>query len=217
MDGPHDLGGRQGFGPVGTDETAEAFHSAWEARMWGIARSLKQPPGWTIDWWRHGRELIDPADYLTRPYYDQWMQTYTALLIDSGVFTVDELVAVDHAVFSPPPTASASSRVDVTKVTTKRFDRDTDDPPRFTVGDGVRANTMGVRGHTRLPAYVRGRVGIVDRAYGAHILPDANAHGDKRAEPLYSIKFTADTLWPEAAGRRDSVYVDMWECYLEPA
>ncbi len=212
MDGPHDLGGRQGFGPVAAAETAETFHSAWEARMWGIARSLKQPTGWNIDWWRHGRELIDPTDYLTRPYYDQWMQTYTALLIDSGVFTVAELVAVDH---DPPPTTQPT--VDVTKVTTHRFDRETDDPPRFTVGDGVRANTMGVPGHTRLPAYVRGRVGVVDHAYGAHILPDANAHGDKRAEPLYSVKFTADTLWPEAARSRDSVYVDMWESYLEPA
>jgi nitrile hydratase subunit beta len=34
MDGIHDLGGRQGFGPVDVDEPEEVFHEAWEGRVW---------------------------------------------------------------------------------------------------------------------------------------------------------------------------------------
>ena len=51
MDGPHDLGGKQGFGPIETDEPDVAFHHDWEGRMWGLARSAGAP-GVTIDWWR---------------------------------------------------------------------------------------------------------------------------------------------------------------------
>jgi nitrile hydratase len=80
-----------GFGPVAVDEKDEPFHADWEARMWGIARSVRSVGGWNIDWWRHSRELIEPVDYLTRPYFDQWMQTYAALLVDSGIATVAEI------------------------------------------------------------------------------------------------------------------------------
>ncbi len=71
MDGPHDLGGKQGYGPIEVNEPDVAFHHDWEGRMWGLARSAGAP-GVTIDWWRHVRELIDPVDYLSRPYFDSW-------------------------------------------------------------------------------------------------------------------------------------------------
>ena len=87
MDSIHDLGGRQGFGPIDTAEPHEPFHAQWEARLLGIVRAMSRPPGWTIDRFRFARESIAPVDYLTRPYYDQWLQTYAALLIDSGVAT----------------------------------------------------------------------------------------------------------------------------------
>ena len=41
MDGVHDMGGVQGFGPVRTEEAERAFKSDWEARMWGIARAIR--------------------------------------------------------------------------------------------------------------------------------------------------------------------------------
>ena len=101
MDGPQDLGGRQGFGPVDAAEPEEPFHADWEGRMWGIARGMARPADWSIDWFRHCRELIDPADYLSRPYFDQWMQAYAAMLVDSGVVSVEEIVAGRAA--GPPP------------------------------------------------------------------------------------------------------------------
>ena len=53
MDSIHDLGGRQGFGPIDTAEPHEPFHAPWEARLLGIVRAMSRPPpGWTIDWFR---------------------------------------------------------------------------------------------------------------------------------------------------------------------
>jgi len=74
MDGIHDLGGKQGYGPVEVDENDVPFHHEWEGREWGISRSARVP-GINIDWWRHCRELIMPEDYLGRPYFDSWAQT----------------------------------------------------------------------------------------------------------------------------------------------
>jgi len=218
MDGIHDLGGRQGFGKIGVDEPEKPFHHSWEGRMWGIARSLARPAGWTIDWWRHGRELIEPVDYLTRPYYDQWMQTYAALLVDSGVATVDE-IASGHASTRPaaakPPIAPED--VTVAKSAMVRYDRPLDGAPVFAVSDRVRTKALGAAGHTRLPGYARGRTGMIHACHGGHLLPVAGARGEERAEPLYSVVFDAAELWPEAEGRRDRVFIDLWESYLEPA
>ena len=74
---------------------------------------------------------------------------------------------------------------------------------------------MGATGHTRLPAYVRGRVGVIHAHHGAHVLPDASARGEERPEHLYSVAFSADALWPEASGRAEKVFLDLWESYLE--
>ena len=215
MDGPHDLAGKQGFGPIAVAEKEEPFHSDWEARMWGIARSVRSVGGWNIDWWRHTRELIQPVDYLTRPYFDQWMQTYAALMIDSGIATVTEVAS--GRLTSPGPDVEPLAADKVWKVAsqTARFDRDEGPKPSFKVGDTVRARVHGISTHTRLPGYVRGRNGTIERYCGNHVLPDANALGDERAEPLYTVMFEAGTLWPEAKGRRERVHLDLWQSYLE--
>ena len=36
-----------------------------------------------------------------------------------------------------------------------------------------------------------------------------------RSEPLYTVGFNAAELWPEAEGRRDSVFLNLWESYVE--
>jgi nitrile hydratase len=88
---------------------------------------------------------------------------------------------------------------------------------RFAPGDRVRCRLDGGPGQTRLPGYVRGRAGAVHAHQGGHVLPDASAHGEKRGEHLYTVSFASSDLWPEARGRADRVFVDLWESYLEPA
>ena len=218
MDSIHDLGGRQGFGAVDTGEPHEPFHAAWEARLLGIVRAMSRPPGWTIDRFRLARESIAPVDYLTRPYYDQWLQTYAALLIDSGVATAAEIASGKGGEKFPglaaPMTAEA---VATAKRSMVRFDRPLDRAPRFAVGDRVVTRRDGAPGHTRLPLYARGRQGIITHHHGAHVLPDRNVDGEGYAEPLYTVSFAATELWPDAEGRRDRVHLDLWESYLAPA
>lgn len=218
MDGPHDLGGKQGFGPVETDETDEPFHHDWEARMWGLSR-CGGVSDWTIDWWRHIRELIDPVDYLDRPYFDSWAQTELAAYIDSGVISLDELASgkADRTDPRTPSVLTVEDALNANRRSDTRFSREIDDEPIFNVGDTVRAVAFGHGGHTRLPAYVRGRPGKVEAQRGAHLLPDDGARGVEKAEHLYSVCFQASDLWAEEHGRRDRIYLDLWESYLDPA
>ena len=215
MDGPHDLGGKQGFGPIAVAEKEEPFHSDWEARMWGIARSVRSVGGWNIDWWRHTRELIEPVDYLSRPYFDQWMQTYAALMVDSGIATVNEIASGRSTSPGPGVAPLAADKVWKTANQTARFNREDGPKPRFKVGDRVRTRAHGIPTHTRLPAYARGRDGTIERYCGNHVLPDASALGDERAEPLYTVAVDSGELWQEAKGRRERVMLDLWESYLE--
>ena len=217
MDGVHDLGGVQGFGPIDIDRDERAFHHDWEARMWGLNEAMTGDPGWTIDWWRHVRELILPLDYLSRPYFDQWAQVYAALLIDSGLATVTE-VATGKAASSGPalgPPMSAAQVAEASRRTTD-FRREGGAKPAFVAGQKVRARLAGAAGHTRLPRYVRGRPGIIHAYHGDHLLPDAGAKGQERAEPLYAVAFRAADLWPDAAASADRIFLDLWESYLEP-
>ena len=217
MDGIHDLGGRQGYGSIDVNESDEPFHAPWEARLLGIVRAMSWPAPWSIDWFRQCRELIDPIDYLGRPYYDQWLQTYAAMMVDSGVASVEEVatgksVGDIRRVTAPmTPAAVASARKAMT-----RFDREIATLPRFAVGDDVTTKRDGSAGHTRLPQYARGRRGRVESINGAHVLPDSNPRGDGYAEPLYTVSLATAELWPESSGRKDRVFLDLWESYLEP-
>jgi nitrile hydratase len=88
--------------------------------------------------------------------------------------------------------------------------------PRFKVGQRVRARNINPSGHTRLPRYARGRVGKIDRDQGVHIFPDTHAHGlGEKRQHVYSVKFAARELWGDQASSHDSVYIDLWDDYLE--
>ena len=71
--------------------------------------------------------------------------------------------------------------------------------------------------HTRLPAYARGKRGVIDTVIGPHPLADANADGEERREWLYTVRFDASELWPEDGKGADALYLDLWESYLERA
>ena len=218
MDGIHDLGGRQGHGPIDVNEPPQPFHSAWEARLFGIVRAYTRPATFSIDLFRHVRECIDPADYLTRRYYDQWLEAHATMLVDAGAVTVEELATGKSARPIPgmPPPMPPEQVAEATRVMS-RYDRELDMRPAFARGDRVRTIASGSLGHTRLPQYARGRDGEIEMFHGCHILPDTNMAGDGPAEPLYTVSFLAAELWPEAAGRKDRVYLELWESYLESA
>jgi nitrile hydratase len=89
-------------------------------------------------------------------------------------------------------------------------------PALFAVGDRVRAKRIHPATHTRLPQYVRGHAGIIDRVLGCHVFPDSNASGDgENPQWLYTVSFDAVELWGEASDASLRVSVDAWEPYLE--
>ena len=219
MDGIHDLGGKQGFGAVDVDEEEVPFHADWEGRMWAIAQCAGGRDGWTLDWWRHCRELIDPVDYLTRPYFDSWMQAYTATYIDSGSFTLREIVEAksDTPAIEPPPPRNAKEVLRDVQSQGISFEQEIPEPPRFQTGNEIITRQLTSSHHTRLPAYARGKRGLIYAHHGAHIFADSSARGDEYAQHIYSVMFEARELWPEAQNNNDRVYLDLWESYLEPA
>jgi nitrile hydratase len=89
---------------------------------------------------------------------------------------------------------------------------------KFKKGDAVVARNINPAGHTRLPRYVRGKRGTVVTDYGVFGFPDTNAHGKgETPQHVYSVRFSARELWGADASSRDSLYIDMWDDYLDPA
>ncbi len=91
-------------------------------------------------------------------------------------------------------------------------------PARFKAGDKIRARNLNPYGHTRLPRYVRGKVGVVERNHGVFVFPDTAAHGGgEKPQNVYSVRFEARELWGEEAPEKDSLYIDLWDDYIDPA
>jgi nitrile hydratase beta subunit len=217
VNGVHDMGGLQDMGPVQYEKHEPVFHAAWEGRIYGINASLRALGKWNLDAWRHQIELLSPVDYLRMTYYERWLHINEQLLVKHGLVTPTELAAgaAESGSAKATPVLTAA-------VAGQRLSRgipsshDPAVPPRFQVGQQVRARNLNPAGHTRLPRYVRGRLGAITRDHGVYTFPDTNAHfqGEKR-QHVYSVRFPARELWGEQASPRDCVHVDLWDDYLE--
>lgn len=218
MDGIHDLGGKEGYGAIDLSESDSPFHEPWEGRMWGISR-IADRPDWTIDWWRHVRELIDPVGYLDRPYFDSWAQTFFACYINSGVISLEEAASGKSAGVADKnaKVLDFDSAVEMVKEQAMRFDRKTDIPAKFKVGDTVIMSPSSHPHHTRLPQYVRSKTGRIFSHHGAHVFPDLSAQGQEIPQHLYTVVFDAKNLWTEVTNEKDKVYLDLWESYFGQA
>ncbi|MEM9431024.1 MAG: nitrile hydratase subunit beta [Pseudomonadota bacterium] len=219
MNGPQDLGGQMGFGPVAPDPDETLFHAPWEPRVLGMTVAAASLGHWTLDESRHARESLPPADYLRWPYYRIWFEALLVLLARHGEVSPSE--AASAQVERPgrrPGRRLEASRVASVLARGGPTERSLDAPERFAAGDRVRAVNMHPEGHTRLPRYVRGRIGRVEAVRAPHVLPDANAHGGGEApEWLYTVVFSGQELWGAETDPGLSVAVDAWERYLEPA
>jgi len=219
MNGVHDMGGMHGFGPVLPEANEPVFHAPWEGRVRGMVQLMGAWRLWNIDASRHSIERLLPADYLRLSYFEKWLDALILRLLAKGLVTPEELAsgrkADGAAVASPPVTADMAADL-VTSVGS--YQREVPAQPRFAAGDKVRARNVNPEGHTRLPRYARGRSGVIKRLHGAHVFPDSNARFDGEApQPLYTVRFTARELWGEAAHAADTVSLDLWEDYLDPA
>jgi nitrile hydratase len=153
-------------------------------------------------------------------YYEKWYTRLLELLVNSKLVTRDE-IAKGKADKGAPKGTPALRADQVAPMFTKGtfVNRHSGgSPARFQIGQRVRARNMHPTGLTRLPRYARGRLGTVEREYGIFSFPDAIAHFQPdKPQHVYSVRFAARELWGEQAKPQDSVYIDMWEDYLEPA
>ncbi|MEQ8321755.1 MAG: nitrile hydratase subunit beta [Rhodospirillales bacterium] len=85
----HDMGGLDA-GPV---EASEHDFAMWEKRVDAIVKVLSTPDRKLLstDELRRGIEELGPGVYDELSYYERWISSATNLLLEKGVFTVDEL------------------------------------------------------------------------------------------------------------------------------
>ena len=204
MDGMHDLGGKQGFGPIRYSHDARAFHEPWEVRANSLYVFAVRRGIFNMDEYRHAIERMEPRHYLTATYYERSLTSLATLLVEKRIVTHAELEERAGGRF-PIAAPSAPGRTNVTK------------REHFSAGDRVRVREDYVPGHVRMPAYIRGKTGIVVSESPAYPFPDAHAHATTAEdEPTYDVRFRSEDLWPNSADCA-LVHVGVFQSYLERA
>ena len=217
MNGVHDMGGMHGMGPVVIEQDEPVFHTRWEGRVYALQRTTGFHSRWNIDMVRFSRERMPPAAYLAATYYERWLFGLETLLVEQGLVTAEEL-ATGRAATKAGETALRASDVAARMRGRSSARVATDVPPKFKPGDPVVARTINPVGHTRLPRYVRGRRGTIQIDHGMFAFPDTNAMSrDPKPQHCYSVRFTARELWGPQGAARDSVYLDLFDDYLDAA
>ncbi len=217
MNGVHDMGGMHGFGKVEPEPNEPPFHAPWEARVLALQRAIRFTRAWNIDMSRHAQERLPAPVYLQSSYYQRWELGMERNALEQGLIDADELAA-GHALRPGEPLPRMTKDDLASAFSRGTFSRPASGPARFKPGDRVRAKNINPPGHTRLPRYVRGRVGVVEAVRGCHVFPDSAAAG-RGDDPqwLYTVVFDGRELWGAQADPSLKVSVEAFEPYLEPA
>lgn len=219
MNGIHDMGGMHGMGPIEREKNEPVFHARWEGRIFALRRAMRPWPKFNGKSNRYHRELIPPEEQFRLSYHAKHLVSFSELLVESGFVTNEEILRGRPDRRSPrvmPPLKAEQVPAFLARGSSAR--RAVAVEPLFKTGQSVRARNINPAGHTRLPRYARGKKGTIDRDHGVFIFPDSNVAGlGEKPQHVYSVRFLARELWGEQASPRDSVYIDMWDDYLEPA
>ena len=210
MNGIHDMGGMDGFGPVLPEQNEPVFHAAWERRLFALSQAVPVAVPFGDDHLRREVERLPPADYLRMSYYEGWLLAIRSLLAERGILPGSAAARVATQL---PLAAGKVDAAIAAGATTRQPDEGL--MARFLAGDGVVARNLHPAGHTRLPRYVRGKPGVVVADRGVFSFPDSNAVGQGlRPQHVYTVAFDARTLWGDDT-TASSVCVDLWEDYVE--
>ncbi len=217
MNGPHDMGGMQCYGPVIPEENEPIFHADWEKRALALTVGMGFAGQWNLDISRFARESLPPEFYLTKSYYQIWIAGLQKLMLERGMVSEDEIsdgklsqpgISVKRVVTAEEMPAALAAGGPV--------EREASGTASFKVGDQVRTLKINPSGHTRLPRYARGVEGRIAEIHGCHVFPDSNAKSQgENPQWLYSVEFDAQALFGSDAEAGNSVMIDCWEPYLE--
>jgi nitrile hydratase subunit beta len=216
MNGVHDMGGMHGFGKVEPEPNEPVFHAPWEGRVLAMQRAMSYTGAWNIDMSRAAQETLPAQVYLGVSYYKRWALGMEQNLLAKGLVQADELAA-GHALHPAKAVRRTMSASDVSAALTRgKYGREPHAPARFTIGARVRAKNINPPSHTRLPRYVRGHVGVVERIHGCHVFPDSVAIGaGENPQWLYTVVFAGPDLWGDGSDPTVKVSVEAFEPYLE--
>jgi nitrile hydratase beta subunit len=213
MDGIHDLGGMQGFGPATWPGADAVMPHGWDARAFALA--MVSAPRSTHQF-RHTIERIGPARYLQASYYEKWLWEAEQALVETGAITHAEVDAWAERLAAGEALPHATDPEGTARLMDALATSHPMPPaaaPAFAVGDRVRVRRMRPAGHTRCPRYLRGATGEVVDVRGDDGVPDVD---NAEREAVYAVRFRSHDLW--GADVEDHVVLaDLWERYLEAA
>jgi nitrile hydratase len=212
-----DLGGQLGHGHVVPEPEGELFHAGWEPAALALTLAMGATGSWNIDMSRAARETL--PQYASLSYYQIWLAALEKLMAERGQLGAAEIAAA-RMLQPPAPGLRPLAAADVPAALAKGSPtaRRITEQPRFAVGDRVRTRAGAVPHHTRLPGYVRGKCGLIERHHGAHVFADSHAQGlGEQPQHLYTVVFSGSELWGATAAPGLLVSVDAWQAYLEPA
>ena len=217
------MGGRFGDGSIQPASIKDkTFKETWHARALAVTLATGSLRQWNLDMSRHARECLPPKDYCEFSYYNKWISALANRLVARGVISSAEFS--DPIQKMHPLSSRKLLAVEVAKVLSKGAptSRSLNDPPKFLVGQSVKTrraqNKFVSGGHTRLPKYAERSKGKIEICHGAHVFPDAHAHDlGEQPEHLYTVSFLASELWESPENPGDTLCVDIWESYMEPA
>ncbi|MDP9009424.1 MAG: nitrile hydratase subunit beta [Pseudomonadota bacterium] len=203
-----DLGGQDVRGAIVPEPEGELFHAPWEPRVMALVVAMGPTGLSNIDMNRAARETL--PNYRDLSYYEIWLGALEKLALQKGVLS------------DAPPTPKQVLRADLVAAVISKgspASRAPSGPARYAPGDRVRTVAARPDHHTRLPAYARGKLGIVERVHGAHVFPDTNSQGlGESPQWLYTVAFEEKELWgAQGLKQRSTISVDAFEPYLEPA
>lgn len=212
-----DIGGRDMPGAIVPEPEGEVFHGAWEARVLALTLAMGGTGSWNIDASRSARETL--PNYARLSYYQIWLEALERLVVERSQVWSDELSS-GRMLHAPQPVKRVLHAADVPAALARgtSAERPATAPARFSIGQRVQTHAGHVEHHTRLPAYVQGKVGTIEHLHGMHVFADAHAQGlGEQPQWLYTVVFDAIALWGSTATPGLSVSIDAWESYLEPA
>jgi nitrile hydratase len=210
-----DLGGLPNLGAVQPEPEGQLWHAAWEPRAMALTVAMGATGAWNIDQSRAARETL--PDYRQRSYYQVWIGGLQQLLTEGKLVSLDELAA-GHALQPGPSLPRKLGAADVSTAMARGSPtaRPATQPARFAPGDRVIASALPRDHHSRMPAYARGKAGVVTRLHGCHVFAEANSQGlGEQPQWLYTVEFDGRTLWGDGTDPLLRVSIDAWESTLE--
>jgi nitrile hydratase subunit beta len=203
-----DLGGQDVHDAIVMEPEGELFHAAWEPRVMALVVAMGPTGLSNIDMNRAARETL--PNYRDLSYYEIWLAALEKLLLQKGVL----------GDAPPPPQRVLSAALVPAAIAHGSIaSRTPTHPARYALGEQVRTVAAAPAHHTRLPAYARRKLGVIQLIHGAHVFPDTNARGlGESPQWLYTVAFDEKELWGGNGPKQGStISVDAFEPYLEPA